>query len=143
MKIEKIIQGKVTLTISARESAQILVERLNSHHVGALVVTEDGKNIEGIVSERDVIRAMPGKFDYLSDLHVRDLMTVVVHTCTPDSSVGDVMSTMTRHRIRHMPVVDSDGTLISIISIGDVVKYHVDEMADENSALRDYLSASH
>ncbi len=140
MKISSIISGKRVETISASASIHDLVNTLNSHHIGALVVSSDGKRIDGIVSERDVVRAMPGKLDQLIGMHVRDIMTVEVHTCTPDTTVAELMKMMTEHRIRHVPVVDGEGALISIVSIGDVVKNRVGEMESENQALRDYVA---
>ena len=139
MKISSIISGKRVETISASASIHDVVNTLNSHHIGALVVSSDGKRIDGIVSERDVVRAMPGKLDQLIGMHVRDIMTVEVHTCTPDTTVAELMKMMTEHRIRHVPVVDAEGALISIVSIGDVVKNRVGEMESENQALRDYV----
>jgi CBS domain-containing protein len=141
MKISSIIKGKRVETISASASIQDLVNSLNTHHIGALVVSNDGKRIDGIVSERDVVRAMPGKLDQLGGMHVRDIMTVVVHTCTPDSTFAELMKTMTEHRIRHIPVIDNDGSLISIVSIGDVVKNYVSELDSERQALSDYVAS--
>jgi CBS domain-containing protein len=86
---------------------------------------------------------MPGKFDLLSDLHVRDIMTVGVYTCTADATVAEIMAMMTKERIRHVPVVDSEGNLISVISIGDVVKHYLSELSVENQALKDYVSSAH
>ena len=108
--------------------------------MGALVVSADGKKIDGIVSERDVVRAMPGKLDQLVDMHVRDLMTVDVITCKPDATVAELMTLMTERRIRHIPVVDEKGELLSIVSIGDVVKAHITELDDERRALREYVT---
>ena len=141
MKISSIIKGKRVETISASASIQDLVNSLNTHHIGALVVSNDGKRIDGIVSERDVVRAMPGKLDQLAGMHVRDIMTVVVHTSTPDSTFAELMKTMTEHRIRHIPVIDNDGSLISIVSIGDVVKNYVSELDSERQALSDYVAS--
>ena len=141
MKVSAIISGKRVETISASASIHDLVNSLNSHHVGALVVSSDGKKIDGIVSERDVVRAMPGKLDQLIGMHVRDIMTVDVHTCTPDSTIAELMKMMTELRIRHVPVVDAAGFLISIVSIGDVVKNHVSELDSERQALRDYVAS--
>ena len=141
MKIGSIISGKRVETISAGASIHDLVNSLNSHHVGALVVSSDGKKIDGIVSERDVVRAMPGKLDQLIGMHVRDIMTVDVHTCTADSTVAELMQMMTELRIRHVPVVAADGALISIVSIGDVVKNHVSELDSERQALKDYVAS--
>ena len=139
MKINSIISGKRVEIISANASIHDLVSSLNTHHVGALVVSSDGKKIDGIVSERDVVRAMPGKLDELAGMHVRDIMTVEVHTCTAESTVAELMIMMTEHRIRHVPVVDANGALLSIVSIGDVVKNYVSEIDSERNALRDYV----
>ena len=143
MKVSSIILGKRVETISASASIHDLVNSLNSHHVGALVVSSDGKKIDGIVSERDIVRAMPGKLDQLVEMHVRDIMTVGVHTCTPDSMIAELMTMMTELRIRHVPVVDESGSLLSIVSIGDVVKNHVSELDSERQALKDYLASAH
>jgi len=140
MKINSMITGKRVETISANASIHDLVNSLNSHHVGALVVSSDGKKIDGIVSERDVVRAMPGKLDQLVGMHVRDIMTAEVFTCTADATVAELMIMMTEHRIRHVPVVDAQGALLSIVSIGDVVKSYVSEIDSERSALRDYVT---
>ena len=139
MKIQTLIAEKRVYTISAHDTVKHLVESLNTFHIGAMVVSFDGKVIDGIVSERDVVRAMPGKFDMIEALHVRDIMTVGVYTCTPDSTVSEVMEMMTKQRIRHVPVVDADGNLLSIVSIGDVVKHHVNEISVENQALKQYV----
>ena len=141
MKVSSIIKGKRVETISASASIHDLVNILNTHHIGALVVSNDGKRIDGIVSERDVVRAMPGKLDQLVGMHVRDIMTVDVHTCTPDSTAAELMKMMTEHRIRHVPVVNEEGTLISIVSIGDIVKNYVSELNSESQALRDYMAS--
>ncbi|CAM8625276.1 COG0517 FOG, CBS domain [Candidatus Planktophila dulcis] len=141
MKVSAIISGKRVETISASASVHDLVNSLNSHHVGALVVSSDGKKIDGIVSERDVVRAMPGKLDQLIGMHVRDIMTVDVHTCTADSTIAELMKMMTELRIRHVPVVDAAGSLISIVSIGDVVKNHMSELDSERQALKDYVTS--
>ena len=142
MKVSAIISGKRVETISDSASIHDLVKSLNSHHVGELVVSSDGKKIDGIVSERDVVRAMPGKLDQLIGMHVRDIMTVDVHTCTADSTIAELMKMMTELRIRHVPVVDAAGSLISIVSIGDVVKNHMSELDSERQALKDYVTSA-
>ena len=141
MKISELIAGKRVETISPSASFHDLINALNVHHVGALVVSPDGKKIEGIVSERDVVRAMPGKLDQLIGMHVRDLMTVGVVTCKSDATVAELMKIMTERRIRHIPVVDEQENLISIISIGDVVKEHISDLDTERKALRDYVNS--
>ena len=141
MKIAALISGKKVETISSSASVHDLVNSLNSHHVGALVVSPDGKKIEGIVSERDVVRAMPGKMDQLIGMRVRDLMTVEVITCTQNSTVAELMTVMTERRIRHIPVLSESGELLSIVSIGDVVKAHITEIENERKALADYVNS--
>ena len=139
MKISSLITGKAVYTITAETPIAVLVERLNSLKVGALVVSPDGIRIAGIVSERDIVAALPIHLHELSRLHVRDIMTVNVTTCTPNTTVAEIMATMTDQRIRHVPVVNDAGDLISIISIGDVVKSHITEIDSERSALADYV----
>ena len=142
MKIQTLIANKSVRTITAHDTVKHLVETLNTFRIGALVVSFDGRVIDGIVSERDIVRAMPGKLDLIEDLHVRDIMTVDVFTCTPDATVAEVMSLMTAKRIRHVPVVDAQGDLLSLVSIGDVVKHHLDEISFENQALKQYVAGS-
>ena len=140
MKIQSIIAGKRVHTISAHDTVKHLVETLNTFHIGAMVVSFDGKVIDGIVSERDIVRALPGKLDMIESLHVRDIMTVDIYTCKADATVAEVMEMMTNQRIRHVPVVDSEGDLLSIVSIGDVVKHYLNEISVENQALKQYVS---
>ena len=141
MKIATLISGKKVETISSSASVHDLVNSLNTHPVGALVVSPDGKKIDGIVSERDVVRAMPGKLDQLIGMRVRDLMTVEVITCTENSTVAELMAVMTERRIRHIPVITESGKLLSIVSIGDVVKAHMTEIENERKALADYVNS--
>ena len=140
MKISQLISGKTPVSISADSTIQDLVATLSSKGVGALIVSNDGRKIEGIVSERDVVRAMPGQFSRLSELRVRDLMTVQVVTATPDTKIDEVMTIMTDRRIRHIPIVDDQGSLISIVSIGDIVKSKISELDDERRSLIGYIS---
>ncbi len=141
MKVSTLITGKRVETISSSATLHDLVNSLNVHHVGALVVSPDGKKIDGIVSERDVVRAMPGKLDEITHMRVRDLMTAEVITCTPETTVADLMTVMTERRIRHVPVLDASGNLISIVSIGDVVKAHINDLDAERKALSDYVNS--
>lgn len=142
MKIKELIAGKRVSTISPSASAYDLVMSLEHHHIGALVVSRDGKKIDGIVSERDVVRAMPHRIHEITELTVSDLMSVDVVTCTSDASVEEIMQIMTENRFRHMPVVDDSGNLLSIISIGDLVKAYISDINAERTALRDYITKS-
>ena len=141
MRIDALIAGKQAVTISPGASFNDLVNSLRDHQIGALVVSEDGEHIDGIVSERDIVRIIPGRVDELSSLHVSDLMTTDAVTCTPESSVEELMAIMTEMRIRHVPVVDAEQKLISVISIGDVVKAHVAVIDTERAALKDYINS--
>jgi len=139
MKVQGLITGKHVHTISAESTINDLVEKLSALKVGALVVSPDGKKIDGIVSERDVVAAMPIHFHELDKLHVRDIMTASVTTASVENQVLDLMNLMTNKRIRHIPIVDESGNLVSIISIGDIVKAHVNELDAERNALIDYV----
>ncbi len=140
MKVAHLITGKTVFTISADSTLQDLVAALASNRVGALVVSNDGRNIEGIVSERDVVRAMPGQLSKLSELRVRDLMTVDVVTATPEVRIDELMAVMTERRVRHIPIIDTDGLLVSIVSIGDIVKSKISELDDERRSLIGYIN---
>ena len=141
MRVGNFINGKAVQTISPTASINDLLNSLATHHVGALVVSTDGRTIAGIVSERDIVRALPNKLDHALALTVADLMTKDVVTCTIDTTVSELMQTMTNQRVRHVPVVDSEGLLLSIVSIGDVVKRHIDSLDGERQALQDYINS--
>jgi CBS domain-containing protein len=117
-----------------RAALTILAER----GIGALVVSSDGRTVEGIVSERDVARGLHERGAALLADPVASVMTAQVHTCPPDASVHSLAQTMTDHRVRHVPVVE-DGVLVGIVSIGDVVKARLDELEEERRQLVDYI----
>jgi CBS domain-containing protein len=116
---------------------------LKSRNIGALVVVgEDSSRIVGIISERDVVRALIEHDTHVLALPVSRVMTTRVHTCTPRDRITAVMALMTRHRVRHLPVVE-EGRLAGIVSIGDVVKYRIDELELEANTLRETLMVGH
>jgi CBS domain-containing protein len=115
-----------------------VVRRLKLDGIGALVVSGDDEEVVGIISERDIVRGLPDHGAALLSMKVSELMTRSVKTCGPDDKIEDIMSEMTRHRFRHMPVV-SDGKLCGIISIGDVVKNRLEELETETHVLRDFI----
>jgi CBS domain-containing protein len=117
------------------EAANILKEE----HIGALMVTGDDGALAGIISERDIVRAIPEYGGELFDLAVSRLMTHPVVTCNPKGRVHQIMKTMTANHFRHMPVLE-DGKLIGMISIGDVVKSRVDELEDEEAHMRNFIA---
>ena len=140
MRIQDVIQGKASqqvVTIGPDATVRELIALLAEHNVGALVVSDDGERVTGIVSERDVVRRLHADATVL-DTPVSSIMTVDVRTCVREDSLTDLMQTMTEHRIRHVPVV-ADGRLTGIISIGDVVKSRIGELEFERDQLDSYV----
>ncbi len=140
MKIKDVIHTKSTqsvVTITPDATVRELVALLAEHNVGALVVSEDGERVSGIVSERDVVRRLRDDEGVL-DSPVSAIMTPEVRTCAAEDGLTDLMQTMTEHRIRHVPVV-ADERLTGIISIGDVVKSRIGELEFERDQLDSYL----
>jgi CBS domain-containing protein len=131
-------KGRDVATIDGAESVRSALALLAEKGIGALVVSSDGRRIDGIVSERDVARGLHTHGAGLLAEPVSTVMTAQVHTCPPHASVHDLAQTMTDHRVRHVPVVQ-DGALIGIVSIGDVVKARLDELEEERKQLVDYI----
>ena len=131
-------KGRDVSTIAPESPVRAAVEQLGNANVGALVVSADGVAVIGIVSERDVVRHLAEAGPAVLDAPVSSIMQAEVLTCTGTDPVDDLMHRMTEHRIRHLPVV-ADGQLVGIISIGDVVKTHVDALETEREQLVDYI----
>jgi CBS domain-containing protein len=146
MKVREILEHKGHRVVTIRPDATVAtaVHRMALERIGALVASEDGTSIAGILSERDVVRglAQEGAGILATDRRVADLMTAGVRTCGPDDAVKAVMAEMTRHRFRHMPVVEQN-RLVGLVSIGDVVKSRLDEMELETVVLREAYIAGH
>jgi len=132
-------KGGDVATVRPDLSVASVVNRLKTERVGALVVSDDGHRINGIVSERDVVRAIADHGCAALERTAGDIMTGDVITCDRSDRVADLMRMMTEHRIRHLPVVEAN-VLCGIISIGDVVKNRVDELQHEADAMREYIS---
>jgi CBS domain-containing protein len=111
---------------------------LSTQHIGALVVSSGGGSIDGILSERDIVRRVAERGGPALDDSVSSAMTAEVRTCGRDDSVEDLMGVMTEHRIRHIPV-STDGRLDGIVSIGDVVKHRVEALEEERRHLTEYI----
>ena len=141
MQISQLLRhkGREVATIPGSESVRTALGHLADKGIGALVVSTDGRHVEGIVSERDVARGLHEHGAGLLAEPVSSLMTEQVHTCRPNDSVHDLAQTMTDHRVRHVPVVDDDGVLVGIVSIGDVVKARLDELESEQKHMVDYI----
>lgn len=141
MKVSSIVADKGTFvaTITPRTSVSDAIGMLTKHRVGCLVVSENGSQISGMFSERDVIRAL-GSGPGVLNQPVSDFMTSDVRVVDPDLHLDELMKMMTEFRIRHLPVVDESGSLTAIVSIGDVVKHRLDELESERAALVDYVT---
>ncbi|MEP9368916.1 CBS domain-containing protein [Xanthobacter sp. VNH20] len=140
MTVGIILQRKTSslVTISPEASLTEAVQSLSQHRIGAVVATGPDGRLEGILSERDVVRILGERGPDVLSEPVSSVMTRAVVTCTADETVPAIMERMTRGRFRHVPVV-SGNKLVGIISIGDVVKYRVEEMERESAELRDYI----
>jgi CBS domain-containing protein len=140
MLIGTILRGKGTYVATVRPDATVseLLAVLATNNIGAVVVSEDGSSIVGIVSERDVVRRLNDRGADVLGAPVSSIMTTEVRTSSPDVNVDDLRQTMTTHRIRHVPVV-VDGRLAGIVSIGDVVKNAIETLETEKAYLVDYL----
>jgi CBS domain-containing protein len=146
MRVREILdaKGRGVVTVRPEASVSTVVHRLVLERIGALVVSEDGRHIAGVVTESDIVRALAadGAAAVASGRRVAELMTRNVATCTPEDTVKRVMAEMTRRRVRHLPVVEGGG-LAGIVSIGDVVKSRLGEVELEADVLRDAYIAAH
>ena len=143
MQISQVLRhkdGGVT-TIAGTESVRTALAVLAERGIGALVVSSDGQRVEGIVSERDIVRGLNSHGAGLLTDPVSSVMTAEVRTCSLHVSVHELAQLMTDHRIRHVPVVE-DGKLLGIVSIGDVVKARLDELEDERKHMVDYIQTA-
>jgi CBS domain-containing protein len=140
MRITEVLRHKQlrdVVTISPDAGVRELVATLAEHNIGALIVSSDGKTMDGIVSERDVVRRMHSDGTVI-DNTVGGIMTQVVQTCAPEDDLDEVMRVMTEGRFRHIPVCDDDD-LIGIVSIGDLVKHKIDQLQFERDQLDSYV----
>ena len=140
MKISDVLSGKPShevVTIAPDAGVRELLALLAEHNVGALIVSGDGTRVEGIVSERDIVRRLLDD-DGVLDRQVSAIMTGDVRTCEPSAPLDELRAVMTEHRIRHVPVVDGE-ELVGIISIGDVVKASLDQLRFERDQLDSYV----
>lgn len=135
-------KGNEVFTVRPETTVAQAAESLREHNVGALVVTTDGDDVVGILSERDIVRQLAEEGGECLRRDVRDVMSTEVTTCQRDQTADDLMAIMTESRIRHVPVIE-DGRMIGIVSIGDVVKSRMDELETKAEALEDYVSGSH
>lgn len=141
MRVSDVLASKgsdAVYTITSDSTVQQLLDVLAELNVGALIVSDDGKAMLGIVSERDIVRKLR-TVENSRNMTVSEIMTTDVQLCGPDDSFGDLMSTMTEHRVRHIPVI-ADGAIVGVVSIGDAVKYRMDQLEFERDQLNNYVA---
>jgi len=143
MRISDLLRVKGTQTVTVPPDMRVrgLLAVLAEHQIGAVVVSADGTSVEGIASERDIVRALAQRGAAVLSEPVTAIYTAEVRTVTPQTSLEEVMRMMTVHRIRHAPVM-ADGGLQGIVSIGDVVKSRIDELESERAALTGYITGT-
>lgn len=141
MRVASLLSSKGSDIVSLRDDQTIgdAVTLLCERKIGATIVLDSAGKLAGILSERDIIRGLGVSGGDISDKSVSSLMTSSVECCAPDDTVDSIMQRMTMGRFRHMPVME-DGSLIGIISIGDVVKNRINDLENEASAMRDYIA---
>ena len=141
MKIADVITRKAiaeVVTIASSATVRDLLGVLAEHSIGACVVSDDDGGVVGIVSERDVVRRLHEN-DALLAAEISSIMTTTVETCAPEATIDEILGVMTTRRIRHMPVVSAEGDLVGIVSIGDLVKHRIDQLAFERDQLEAYV----
>ena len=143
MQVRHILQDKGRSIIAIADSASMgeAARLLTQHRIGAVLVKQKSGGLAGILSERDVVRAIAGDGSAALERGVATYMTRDVVTCREGDSVEGLMEVMTRGRFRHLPVLDDNHKLAGLISIGDVVKSRIAETVSEANSLRDYISA--
>ena len=134
-------KGTSVFTVEPGDSVQTIVDMLARHRIGAVVVVDPAGGIAGIVSERDVVRAMVGDVAGVASMTAKDIMTAKVRTCSPTDSEAELMQMMTESRIRHLPVV-ANGRVTGLISIGDVVKLRIESMEAEADQMKTYIASA-
>ena len=144
MNVEHILarKGREVRTVRPDVSLGDALQRLRAERIGALVVSETGADLVGILSDRDILDAIADHGTDVLGESVGSVMTAKVFTCSRDARVSAIMALMTDRRIRHVPVVEKDGWLCGMISIGDVVKQRLDEIEGEATALREYVTSA-
>lgn len=141
MNVRQILGQKPVSAVATIKSSATLLEaagELAAKKIGALVVSESGDSVDGILSERDIVRRIAADGDSCLTQTVGDVMIRKVTTCGPADTTNAVMQIMTEGRFRHVPVVE-DGKLIGVVSIGDAVKARIEEIEHENQAMEDMI----
>jgi CBS domain-containing protein len=143
MNVKTILAAKGGSVISIEPTATlaIAVKTLAEHRIGALLVLGADRRVAGILSERDIVRVLAEQGAGALEQPLGQVMTRKVVTCSQSETIGGIMERMTKGKFRHVPVVEQD-QVIGVVSIGDVVKYRLQEMEHESEALRDYIQTA-
>lgn len=143
MTVETILgeKGRDIVTLGPAHTLREAVQIMSRHRIGAIVVVDEGRAVQGIVSERDVVRALAEAGPDVLDEPVGRRMTTDVVTCSQTAGVPELMGLMTEGKFRHVPVVEG-GHLVGIVSIGDIVKHRLAEVEAEHNAMRDYITTA-
>ncbi len=134
-------KGQIVVTIAKDANVREAIEMLADSYIGAVPVSDDGRHVEGIISERDVIEELRLQGPEALELRVADLMTEDVISCNSSDKISDVVESLDLHRIRHMPVLDGEGCLEGVISIRDVVELRLKDLEQEVTILNRQLTA--
>ena len=143
MTAARILSRKEGETVTIKSSATVsqAINILSENNIGAVVVSDDGYTVSGILSERDIVRELNRSGASLLETGVADIMTTKILTCTLTDSLRNLLAIMTERRVRHLPVVE-DNRMVGIVSIGDVVKMRLDDLVSEAESLRGYITGA-
>ena len=144
MTIAKILRlkGSRVVSVGTQDDAATIVRTLSENRIGAVLVRDPAGDVLGIVSERDVVRCLAMHGAEAVKLPAAQLMTRALHTVTPRTMVTEALEMMTDRRVRHLPVIEEDGSLAGLVSIGDLVKARIDEALHEAEELRHYVESA-
>ena len=142
MNIASILASKGSEVRTIKPDTRIAdaMRQMREQRISSLVISEDGARMAGIISDRGILQAITDRGVGVLEEPISSIMATEVVTCSREDAVSSIMALMTRRRIRHIPVVEADGRMCGLVSIGDVVKHHVDEIQREAEALREYIS---
>ncbi len=135
-------KGGDVVSVGPHDEAETIARILSAHRIGAVLVRDAAGDVLGIVSERDIVRCLAAKGGGAVHLPAAELMTRVLHTATPRTRITEALELMTDRRVRHLPVLDDDGALAGMVSIGDLVKARIEEAVHEAQELRHYVETA-
>jgi CBS domain-containing protein len=135
-------KGADVVSVGPHDDAGTISRILSAHRIGAVLVRDGAGDVLGIVSERDIVRCLAAQGAAAVNLPAAELMTRVLHTATPRTRVTEALELITDRRVRHLPVLDDDGALVGMVSIGDLVKARIEEAVHEAEELRHYVETA-